>query len=114
MAPMLAKQAGYYFAAVTAAAQFVNSSDKKVKHKAAESFLKLYWGPFVMFESPTIVIGMRTTKYCIEHESSGSNGGRQMLTLYLSSALQKEYFNSWRLAPSAFAWRFHPRFLQGV
>jgi hypothetical protein len=104
---MLAKQADYYFAAVTAAAQFVSSSDEKVKHKAAENFLELYWGPLVMFESPTIVKGMRTMKFCIEHQSSCSDGERQMLSLYLGSALQKDYFNSWRLAPSAFAGRTH-------
>lgn len=105
MSPILERQANYYFAAVTAAAQFVSSSDGRIKRQAADRFLELYWGPIVMLESPSIVNGMNTMKFCIERESLCSDAERQMLTLYLGSALQKDYFNSWRLTPSAFSGR---------
>jgi hypothetical protein len=48
MSPILERQANYYFAAVTAAAQFVSSSDGRIKRQAADRFLELYWGPLVM------------------------------------------------------------------
>lgn len=107
MAPILEKQANYYFDAVTAAAQFISLSDETVKRRAADRFLELYWGPLVMLESPSIVKGMNTMRFCIERESLCSNAERQNLTLYLGSALQKDYFNSWRLTPSVFSERTH-------
>ncbi|MNE83698.1 hypothetical protein D3C80_1805360 [compost metagenome] len=83
----------------------MSSSDEKVKRQAADRFLELYWGPLVILESPSIVSGMKTMKFCIERASRCSNHEREMLTLYLGSALQKDYFTSWRLTPSDFAGR---------
>lgn len=103
MQPVLSRQMNIYFEASAAAAKIASTQDSADKKKAQETFWELYWGPLVMLESQPVSGAMKSFGACLA-ESPRCQELKQR-ALALSSTLQSDLFESWKLSPDAYAQR---------
>ena len=105
MGPVLDRQMNLYMSAITAAATIAGSKDESEKRKATDTFWTLYWGPLAMYESRSVSTAMIDFGNCLNAGTQCSPSDRQQKSLALATALQTDYFASWKLSPTAYAER---------
>ena len=105
MQPVIARQMNTYFEASAAAATLASSQNTDERTKARDEFFRLYWGPLVMLESPQVSGAMNAFKVCLDEENGCDAADFQKRALYLSSWLQTDLFQSWKLSPESYAER---------
>ena len=101
MRPVIERQMNIYFDASAAAATLASSQNPDEQKKARDDFLRLFWGPLVMLESPEVTHAMNEFKRCLDRNC----GELQDLSLALASTFQSDLFNSGMLTPEAYAKR---------
>lgn len=105
MQPVLGRQMNLYFEVSAAAATLASSRDQQERANALDTFLRLYWGPLVMIESPDVSLAMKKFRACLEFPKGCPSGGLEGLSLALASSLQSDFFASWKLSPEEYAKR---------
>jgi hypothetical protein len=105
MEPVLTRQLNTYFEASGAAATIAGSQDADEQKKAREAFFRLYWGPLVMLESKEVSGAMKGFGWCLEQADRCGAADLQRRSLLLSSTLQNDLFESWKLTPEQYASR---------
>jgi hypothetical protein len=105
MQPVLGRQMNLYFETSEAAATLASSQDPEERAKARDSFLRLYYGPLVMLESPDVSLAMKNFRACLEAPRDCPPGRLEGLSLALASSLQSDFFASWKLSPEEYAKR---------
>ena len=106
MRAVLDRQLSTYFEATSAAATIASSNVAVERAKATETFWRLYFGPLVMLESPDVSRAMKSMGACLQPGAAQCNDIElKNRSLALASALQKDYFASWKLGPDRYAER---------
>jgi hypothetical protein len=106
MRAVLDRQLSTYFEATSAAATIASSKVGAERTKAIDNFWRLFYGPLVMLESPDVSGAMKAVGECLEMPAPGCTElALKRRALALASALQKDYFASWKLGPDKYAER---------
>ncbi|MEO6528583.1 MAG: hypothetical protein ABIP93_18340 [Gemmatimonadaceae bacterium] len=105
MRSVLDRQLSTYVEASTAAATLASSKSSTERDKAIDAFWRLYWGPLVMMESPEVSDAMKDIGECLETSGACMESELKKRSLALASALQTDYFSSWKLSPDRYAQR---------
>jgi hypothetical protein len=105
MNSVLGRQLDLYLQASSAVSTLSSSTDRKAIGNARDNFQQLYWGPLVMFESPEVSLAMKKVRACLVRGNGCSTAELHNLSLELSSSLEKDYFDGWRLSPADYAKR---------
>jgi hypothetical protein len=105
MRPVLDRQLSTYGEASSAAATLASSTAPAERAKAIDTFWKLYWGPLVMMESPEVSGAMKAIGECLARAAACPEDDMKSRSLALASALQTDYFSSWKLSPDRYAQR---------
>ena len=106
MQPVLERQMSTYFEASAAAATLATARSASERDKAIDTFWKLFWGPLVMLESPEVSGAMKGIAECLDGGVSTCDAKeRKNRSLVLASALQTDFFSSWKLSPEQYAQR---------
>ncbi|MDB4883003.1 MAG: hypothetical protein JWL95_1769 [Gemmatimonadetes bacterium] len=106
MRAVLDRQLSTYFEATSAAATIASSKSATDRARAIDAFWRLYFGPLVMLESPDVSGAMKQVGACLETAAVACTEAElKNRSLALASALQKDYFASWKLGPDRYAER---------
>ena len=106
MQPVLERQMNTYFEASAAVATLATARSATERDKATDNFWKLFWGPLVMLESPDVSLAMKGIAECLDGGASKCDvDERKNRSLILASALQTDFFSSWKLSPEQYAQR---------